>query len=88
MAEAHGLVLPAIAAATAVTTTATTTATPIATTASAIATATATTTATAVPATTAASAFSGSGLIDANHAAHPFDVLKVVYGFLFGRIVS
>ena len=74
--EADGLVLPAVATATISTTTATT-----------IATATATAVAPTATASTTAT-FTGSGFVDANHAAHPLDVLEVVNGLLFGRIVG
>jgi hypothetical protein len=38
--------------------------------------------------TTATAAFAGRGFINANHAAHPFDVLKIVDGFLLGFIID
>jgi hypothetical protein len=92
-----GLALPAVAATTAIAaiSTATTAITAI-TTATAISTATTIAaptiaTATAVAPTAAATtttAFSGSGFVDTDHAPHPFDVLKVVNGLLFGRIVG
>jgi len=88
-----GLALPAVAATTAIAaistaTTAISTATTIATT---IATATAvapTAAATTTTTTTATATFTGSGFVDTDHAPHPFDVLKVVNGLLFGRIVG
>jgi hypothetical protein len=52
----------------------------------------ATTAATAITAaattTTTTTAFTGSGLVDADHATHPFDVLEVIDGFLLGGIVG
>lgn len=60
--------------------------------AAAIATAAAATTAaaaiTAAAATTTTTAFTGGGFVDADHATHPFDVLKVIDGFLLGGIVG
>jgi hypothetical protein len=51
----------------------------------------ATTAAAAIPAaaaTTTTTAFTGGGLVDADHATHPFDVLKIIDGFLLGGIVG
>jgi hypothetical protein len=91
--------LPAVATATAIapigaaTATATSVAaTATATVAAAITTAAATATSVAATATatitTATAAFAGRGFINANHAAHPFDVLKIVDGFLLGFIID
>jgi hypothetical protein len=38
--------------------------------------------------TTTTAAFTGGGLVDADHATHPFDVLEVIDGFLLGGIVG
>jgi hypothetical protein len=38
--------------------------------------------------TTTTTAFTGGGLVDADHATHPFDVLEVIDGFLLGGIVG
>jgi hypothetical protein len=50
------------------------------------------TTAAAVTTTAAAATttttFTGGGLVDADHATHPFDVLEVIDGFLLGGIVG
>jgi|GEM_PF-2744411 hypothetical protein len=91
--------LPAVATATAIapigaaTATATSVAaTATATVAAAITTAAATATSVAATSTatitTATAAFAGRGFINANHAAHPFDVLKIVDGFLLGFIID
>ncbi len=89
--------LPAVATATAIAPigAATATATSVAATATAtVAAAITTATATSVAATstatitTATAAFAGRGFINANHAAHPFDVLKIVDGFLLGFIID
>jgi hypothetical protein len=89
--------LPAVATATAIAPigAATATATSVAATATvAAAITTAAATATSVAATstatitTATAAFAGRGFINANHAAHPFDVLKIVDGFLLGFIID
>jgi hypothetical protein len=74
---------PAVVATTAVATAATAA---VATTAAAAA---ATVTAAAVAAATAATAaaFTGGCFVDADHATHPLDVLKIVDGFLFVSIV-
>jgi hypothetical protein len=61
--------------------------------AAAIATAAAATTAAAAitaaaATTTTTTAFTGGGFVDADHATHPFDVLKVIDGFLLGGIVG
>jgi len=87
---------PAVASATAtaVAATATTTGTAAAATrAAAAAIAAAGATAAAAAVTTAAAAatattFTGGGLVDADHATHPFDVLEVIDGFLLGGIVG
>ena len=84
--QADGLVLPAVAATTAISATVT-----IAAAAAAISAAATIATAAAIaPTPTAATTttFTGSGFVDTNHAPHPFDVLKVVNGLLFGRIVG
>jgi hypothetical protein len=44
-------------------------------------------TAAATTATTT-TAFTGGGLVDTDHATHPFDVLEVIDGFLLGGIVG
>jgi hypothetical protein len=85
--------LPAVATATAVTPIGTATAvTATATVAAAITTAAAAAAAVAatatVTATTATATFAGCGFVHANHAAHPFDVLKIVDGFLLGFIIG
>jgi len=93
---------PAVATATAVAATAATTAAVAAAatgaaTATTAAVAAATTTAGATTAAavaapaaaaTTATAFTGCGFVDADHAAHPFDILEVVDGFLLGGIVG
>jgi hypothetical protein len=39
------------------------------------------------PATTATATFAGGGFVHPDHAPHPFDVLQIVDGFLFGGVV-
>jgi len=88
--------LPAVATATAIAPIGAATATSVAATAAAtVAAAITTAAATAAVAataaatiTTATATFAGRGFIDANHAAHPFDVLKIVDGFLLGFIID
>jgi hypothetical protein len=81
------------ATATAGTSTAAATGAAATTAAAAIAAAGATTAAAAAVTTAAAAAtttttFTGGGLVDADHATHPFDVLEVIDGFLLGGVVG
>jgi hypothetical protein len=93
VATATATAVAATAAGTSTAAAAVATATTGATAAAAIATAAAgaTTAAAAITAaatTTTTTAFTGGGLVDADHATHPFDVLKVIDGFLLGGIVG
>jgi hypothetical protein len=91
-AVATATAIAPIGAATATATSVAATATATATVAAAITTAAATATSVAATSTatitTATAAFAGRGFINANHAAHPFDVLKIVDGFLLGFIID
>ena len=88
-AQSPAVVAAAAVAAAATTAVATATTAVATTAAAAAAVAAATVTAAAVAAATAATAaaFTGGCFVDADHATHPLDVLKIVDGFLFVSIV-